>query len=228
MAATGRDVPLVQLTGRDRRRSGRGNGHGSIPAAGRSGRARHSVCGLGVRVDTWGSVGRPARRRDAETSGAGPVRAGSRRSDFAPARAKRPSRAGGVGRETGDGGTGLGPPAIGSCAIAFPFVPFVACPPLRLPPVSSPARAACQCFVRTFGRHGRRHGPGGGPPARTGLPGPPESTRRARDPAYPFAALLSQRRPSCHTCHGWAGLPSHPGTAPDRPPLHVVHPPQAW
>ncbi len=69
MAATGPDVPLVQLallvllTGRDLRRSGRGRGRDSIPAARGRGRARHCVCGSGVRVDTWGSVGGP--RRDA-------------------------------------------------------------------------------------------------------------------------------------------------------------------
>jgi hypothetical protein len=153
MAATGRDVPLVQLTGGDRRRperrprpsgrgpgrSGRGHCHGSIPAAGRSGRARHCVCGLGVRVDTWGSVGGrrpPAGRGNLRR---GPMRAGSRRSRLAPARARRPPRAGGV--RWGDRRRRARTPGSrrsGRAPSGSPSVPVVHCAPSRLPRFLAP------------------------------------------------------------------------------------------
>lgn len=279
MAATGRDVPLVQLTGRDRRRSvrgprrsGHGLGHGSIPAAGRSGRARHCVCGSGVRVDTWGSAGGrhpggtrepPARGRcergvgarasllpgrsglpapEAFRGGTGggasrPRRPGRARHRV-PLRARRARRTGrsGSGGSGGSGSPGgLGGPG-GRARRRPPVRPSVrqsARPSVRpsavaSPPVSSPVRAPCQCFVRTFGRQSERHAPGGRPPGRGEHRRPPKSTRHARTPAYAFAASLSQRRPSRHGCHAHAGLPSHPGTAPDRPSPDVVLSAQAW
>ncbi|KAF2780009.1 superfamily I DNA/RNA helicase [Streptomyces sp. OM5714] len=64
-------------------------------------------------------------------------------------------------RSVGEPATG--PCAIGSCAIAFP-----SCPRPCVTPVSSPVRAACQCFVRTFGRRVPSDGRGTGngtPPA---------------------------------------------------------------
>ncbi|AKZ55806.1 hypothetical protein SAM23877_2757 [Streptomyces ambofaciens ATCC 23877] len=72
-----------------------------------------------------GQCRRAAARRDAGTSGAGPVRAGSRRSCFAPARAKRPSRAGGVRWGTRTACAVPGPGGQVVRAIAFPFVPVV-------------------------------------------------------------------------------------------------------
>lgn len=54
MAASGRDLPFVQLMCSGRRRSGRGLGRTSIPAALRVGRPRHCVCGFRPHVDTCG------------------------------------------------------------------------------------------------------------------------------------------------------------------------------
>ncbi len=260
MAATGRDVPLVQLTGGDRRRSGRGprrpgrgHCHGSIPAAGRAGRARHCVCGLGVRVDTWGSVG--ARRPD----GRGNLRRGagaSGESALAPRSCQGesavPRRRRSVGG-TGDGGRALR--ATGDRVVRH-RVPLRARPRARLRagrrarlrarlPGGRRARRsrARRCvsprflaprvrpvnvlsghsddMVRTTARTPPTSRPAAPPPRH---PATPESTRHARPRTYVFVALVSQRARSRHTCHARTGLPSHPGTAPDRPSPGVVHP----
>lgn len=235
MAATGRDVPWVQrvplvrlvpyvvlvllFAGRDPRRSGRGLGHDSIPAAGRRGRARHCVCGLAVRVDTWGSVGRPPPGRDAGTSGAEPVRAGSWRSCLAPARARPPSRAGGVrwgNRRPGRVPSGRAPSrSLLARALASPRFLAPRVRPVNV--LSGHSDDVSQvCVERPSGD------------AETEHLRPPRSTRRARPTAYACVALVSQKHPSGHTCHASAGLASHPGTAPDRPSPDVVHPEQAW
>lgn len=96
MAASGRDLPFVQLLRSGRRRSGRGLGRTSIPAALRVGRPRHCVCGFRPRVDTCGSAAVRAAPR------------GRRGSHGSAARGRSPHAASGA-----DTGIFRGPPARG-------------------------------------------------------------------------------------------------------------------